>query len=493
MPESVNVYKKAASHSAIYGLSDILRKVVGFLMLPIYTHYLTPEEYGVVELMVVAISVMEVFLGMRMGQAIFRYYYLAKDSAEKKAVMSTAFLMTFVASVLGFIVLFMNAEIASKLLLGNTQYASLMAIFAIVLVTQALEEYGLIYVRVHQRPILFLGLSVVKLIIQLSLNIYFIVILELSVAGVIYSACISTAVMAVFSTAYTYHYSGIRFSIPLLKKLIMFSYPLWIAAVGSLYVGAADKYFLRVLSSLEDVGIYALAAKFGILIMVFVWSPFSKIWQSLRYEIYEMPEPNRAYKKIFISLMVLLSFIGLGISLFSGDVIRLMADEAFWPSGEAVPVLAMAAIVMSLTYFNNFGILLKEKTSIIAFGTYLNAFTITIAFLVLIPSLGVLGAAFSILIGSVVQLFWIEWRSKKLYDMQLPWRRAILLSIVWLSCYALSIFVPEALVLSILMKIAIVALFVSLVFLLPILEKEEKQQISGYMRWVGGKFINKVT
>ncbi|VAW80323.1 hypothetical protein MNBD_GAMMA12-2378 [hydrothermal vent metagenome] len=482
MSNTNKLYKKAINHTAIYGVSDIIRKIVGFLMLPIYTRYLTPEDYGVVQLMMMAIFIFEAFLGMRMGQAIFRYYFMAEDPKEKKTVMTTAYLMTFGASILACIILIANAGNATQLLIGDTRYEDLLKIFAIMLVTQALEEYGLIYVRVHQRAILFFVLSIVKLVLSLSLNIYFIVYRDLSVEGVIYSAGITSGVMALFSTFYTFYYSGMNFSKPLLKKLLLFSYPLWIAGIGGLYAATSVNYFLRIFSGLDQVGIYALAIKFASLILVLVWTPFTRIWHSLKYEIYEMPDSNQMYQNIFISLALVMSFIGLGLSLFSGTLIQLMADSSFWAAGDIIPILVLAKIAQSFTGFNNFGILLKEKTGIIAIGAYISAIVTTISFFVLIPLAGLLGAAFSILLGVVVQLLWIEWRSNKLYDMQLPWFRLVILNATWIICYLISLLLPEALLISVPGKLLILVSFVLLLFILPILKKKEKEQMLIYAK-----------
>ena len=191
MTTANNPYKKAISHTVIYGVSDVLRKIVGFVMLPIYTHHLTPEDYGAAEMMLMVVSLMAVFLAMRMGQAIFRYYCTAKDDEEKKAVMSSTFFMTLCTSTIAFLILRANASHVTEIFLGDLRYADLMAIIALLLVLQAIEEIGLIYVRAQQRAVLALGLSVTKMVVSLSLNIYFIVFLKLTVAGIIYSRCCS--------------------------------------------------------------------------------------------------------------------------------------------------------------------------------------------------------------------------------------------------------------------------------------------------------------
>ncbi|MDH5229693.1 MAG: oligosaccharide flippase family protein [Gammaproteobacteria bacterium] len=487
-----NIYKKAINHTVLYGASGILRKIVGFLMLPIYTRYLTPEHYGVAELIMMVVVLVEVFLAMRMGQAIFRFYCLAEDDNEKRSVMSTAFFVTIVTSTIACICLALNADHATAFFLGDTKYADLLQLGAILLITQALEEYGFIYIRVHQRALLFFILSVIKLCISVSLNIYFIVFLDLSVNGIIYSACIASGTMAVFATGYCLYYSGFRFSMQQLKQLFLFSYPLWLAAGGAFYSESSVKYFLRVFSSLEDVGIFALAAQFASLLFVLVWSPFVTTWQGMRYEIYEMPNAKEVYRKIFLAVALLLSVAGLGLSLFSDTVIRLMADEAFWDAGKVVPIMTLAIILRYIAQFNNFGFLLKKKTGMLAKAAYLNAVIITIGFVVFIPVIGLYGAAVALIFGSLAQLTWIEIRSKSLYYMELPWFRFFVMTISWVACYCLSYLLPEQLLIGIIGRLAIVLLFLILVFVLPILSKEEKQQILVYAKKAYNKISKKL-
>ncbi len=471
----------------IYGASDVIRKIVGFLMLPIYTQYLTPTDYGVVQMMMMTIIMVEVLFGMHMGQAVFRYCYMATSIEEKKSVVSTAFLMLLFTSSLSCIILATNSDAAAEMIMGTSQYGELMQVFSILLIAQAIDSYGLVYIRVQQRVVLYFVLSIIKLIVSFSLNIYFLIFLELSVEGVIYSACITTSLMAVFSVAYILYHVGISFSKKLLKELVMFSWPLWVSAIGGVYSEVIGKYFLRLFSGLGDVGLYALAAQFSTLILVLILRPFANIWDSLRYEVYKMPDPISVYQNIFMILFFVLIFSGLGLSLFSATVITLIADNSFWPAGGVVPILVLSSIIFTLAYFNNLGILLKKKTSIIAIGTYLFAITITIGFIILIPKFGLHGVAISLLLGSLVKLVWIERKSKALYDMKLPWPRALMVGGIGVGGYLISLLLPDTLLFSIVGKLLILMCFVSLVFLLPIFNKEEKNKIKFYLNEATGK------
>lgn len=69
---------KTVKHSAIYAVGTILRRITGLVMLPIYTRYLTPADYGVVELLTMAIELAGILVGLRISQAMFRYYIWLK-------------------------------------------------------------------------------------------------------------------------------------------------------------------------------------------------------------------------------------------------------------------------------------------------------------------------------------------------------------------------------------------------------------------------------
>ena len=86
--------------------------------------------------------------------------------------------------------------------------------------------------RAQQKPWLFVGFSLMKLVLQLSLNIYFVVIMQLRVEGVIYSALISGGVMSAIMLGYTFSHIGMRFARAKAGKLVNFSLPLMMAIVA---------------------------------------------------------------------------------------------------------------------------------------------------------------------------------------------------------------------------------------------------------------------
>ncbi|HON63133.1 MAG TPA: oligosaccharide flippase family protein, partial [Deltaproteobacteria bacterium] len=203
---------KTISHTGIYTLGNIMRQMVSFIMLPIYTRCLTPADYGVIELLSMIIDFFAIFLGLRIGEAIFRFYTQYEDKREKDEVISTALIMVGLLNMAGIMLIIIGAGPLSKIVFGSGEYVRYVVLFAFTLLFQSFIEIPMLFIRAQQKPWLFVGFSLMKLVLQLSLNIYFVVIMQLRVEGVIYSALISGGVMSAIMLGYTFSHIGMRFA-----------------------------------------------------------------------------------------------------------------------------------------------------------------------------------------------------------------------------------------------------------------------------------------
>ena len=469
--------KKAVSHAGIYALGNILRNGVSIIMLPIYTRYLTPADYGTIELLSMLIDFVSIILGMRLGEAIFRFYCNAVTDNDRKSVISTSLLLSVLLNGVGMAMVLLFSEPVAQLLFGDAKLTRYVELFSLTLLLQAFIEVPLIYIRAQQRPWLFVGFSLFKLVLQLGLNIYLVVVKGMHVEGVIYSALISGGIMAFLLLTYTLITAGIRFSYQMSTQLVQFSVPLMLASVGSFYLTFGDRYFLRLFGDLADVGIYALGYKFGFILIVLMWDPFEKIWATQRYEVYKRPDAKKIFQRTFVFMSILLLSAALGISLFVKDLLKIMSDPAFHQAHAIVPIILAAYVIQAWTNYCYFGLLLNRKTIQITYGSAVAVAVITVAYLTLIPLFGVYGAAWATVIGFVARFYWISWKSRLEYDMQLPWGKVSLLASLATGIYGLSWLVPEPLVPSIILRIMLFLLFFVVFMKLPILSLGEKSLV----------------
>ena len=468
---------KTISHTGIYTLGNIMRQMVSFIMLPIYTRCLTPADYGVIELLSMIIDFFAIFLGLRIGEAIFRFYTQYEDKREKDEVISTALIMVGLLNMAGIMLIIIGAGPLSKIVFGSGEYVRYVVLFAFTLLFQSFIEIPMLFIRAQQKPWLFVGFSLMKLVLQLSLNIYFVVIMQLRVEGVIYSALISGGVMSLVMLGYTFSHIGMRFARAKAGKLVNFSLPLMMASLLSFYLVFGDRYFLRVFASLDDVGIYSLGYKFGFLLMFFTWQPFANIWDTQKYEVYRQDNARQAYQKIFFVISFAMILFSLGVSVFIKDLLRIMSDPAFVSAYKVVPVILAAYMVQGWTSFCNLGILLKGKTLYITKATGISVAVMTVGYLGLIPLFGAMGAAWATLIGFLARFFLVNRWASGLYDMRLSWNGTLRCALLALATFFLSLFAPANLVYSIGYHALLMVAFIILIFALPIIGRQERQWV----------------
>ena len=453
-------------------------------MLPIYTRYLTPEDYGVLELLTMAIEIVGILIGLRISQAMFRFYILAETQAEKQIIISTVYFTVLMTSFAGSLFLYFASEGLSQLIFGNLQYIYEFQLFAFTLIANAISAVGLSYIRARRMPILFVSIGVATLLLQVIMNIIFVVVLEMHVTGVVLSALISGAIVAVSLSVYILLNVGIGYSRAVAVKVISFVAPLILASIGAFYVSYADKYFLRLFGSLTEVGLYALAARVSSILGTINLS-FNMSWMADRFEVVKKENARQIYQQVFRFMSAILVLTGVGLAIFANDFFRIMTDPAFYSAGNLVPILVLAVITQSYTTFCNFGIMLEKKTKYIAEASWYKAIVSTIGYIILIPYIGLYGAAITLVISNIFELFLINKRASRLYDMELMWAPVGIMMALGLVFVSATYAFPSGELNYFCIRLVLFSSFVGMVYFLPIWQDEDKN----IMRAVASKVM----
>ena len=465
---------KTAKHSAIYAIGTVISRITGLVMLPIYTRYLTPADYGAVELLTMALELAGILVGLRISQAMFRFYIMTEEAAQKKIVVSTVLFTVLASSGIGAIVLFFAAEPLTQLIFGNTEYLHEFQLFAFTIITNAVSAVGLSYIRARQKPALFVSIGVVTLALQVVLNIYFVVMQELHVTGVVYSALISGAIVSSSLCLYMLSKAGVHYSVPLAKRLIKYISPLILASLGAFYVSYADKYFLRLFGSLTDVGIYVLAARISSILST-VFQSFNMSWAADRFEIVKKENAPEIFSQVFRFLSGILILAGAAIAIFANDFFYIMTDPMFYTAGDIVPIMVLAVMARIYSIFCNFGILLEERTSYIAQSSWLKVIVATAGYLALIPYLGIFGAASVLLLSNLVELYWVNKNSTRLYDMGLDWNSVSIMLLAAVIGAGICAMLPVGELLYFYFRLVVFILLAVSIYFLPVWKPEDRR------------------
>jgi O-antigen/teichoic acid export membrane protein len=304
-------------------------------------------------------------------------------------------------------------------------------LLSFTLLLQAPVEICMTYIRAQQRPWVFISFSTAKLVLQLSLNIYFVVLKTMHVEGVIYSALLSSAFMSSALLVYTLRDTGLRGSWKKLNEILHFSLPLMLTGLISFYLTFGDRYFIRIFVGLDSVGIYTLGYKFGFIFLLLTSTPFFNIWDSQKYVVLRENNAREIYQRVFLSFSLFLILVALGFAVYAKDVLKFMAAPAFHSAYSVVPLVLAAYLMNAWTRYANLGILIHKKTMEITYGTLIAAAVITPGYLFLIPKYGIEGAALATLFAFTSRCMWVSWRASRLYKMKLPWPRVSAMMLVY--------------------------------------------------------------
>lgn len=406
-------------HSTIYAIGNISRQLIGFVMLPVYTRYLTPADYGVIGLLTFSVSLLEGVFGARLGQAMPKFYFEQEEQRQRNAIISTALMVTGGISAIVTAAVFFVRNPASEVLFGTSSYGNVLGLFAVLLLTNALESQSVVYLQILRKPMLFVSISLMRLGVQLFLNILYVVHLKLGVYGIAYSSVTSGVLFAIALSVYTFFRTGVRFDVKMAKQMIIFSWPLWLAGIAALYISSSGRYYIRIFSSLTDVGLYELAAKFGAMLTLLVSQPFSRFWETERFNHYKKANSADIFRSVFQVYGTLLALTVLGISLFAEPVIRVMAGPEFHAAYLAVPFLTVSALMRCLTDYCNFSFLVTGQTRWISRNHYITAAAVTVFCLALTPTWGFVGAAAGLMLAETFQFLLIERTARRYFDMQI--------------------------------------------------------------------------
>lgn len=405
-----------ASHTATYAIGNIARRVVGFAMLPIYTRFLTPADYGVVGLLAFALALFEPLFGARLGWAIPKFYFDAQDSRGRRAVIWSALGVTGAASVVSVVLLILLRGVGAQILFGNRKYALALGVFAITLLSQPIEQTGMGYLRLRGKSRVFLLFSMAKLVLQLGLNLLLVVYWQQGVLGVVLSAVISSVVLGIGSTIYVSLHEAPAFDWQVTRRMLQFCWPLWLSGLAGLYIGSSGAMFLRVFATLGDVGRLELAIKFASVVSILVWSPFAQHWEPMSYQYYKEEGGRRKFQVAFITISALMFAGGMGISIFSAPVITLMATKPFYAAAAVVPVITLGFVLNSLRQFFNFSFFVTENTKVHSLCQYGTAGVITVSYVLLVPRFGLMGAALAQTVAFAINFIFVRLLSRRYYD-----------------------------------------------------------------------------
>lgn len=379
-------------HTVVYGLGSALTAAGGFLLIPIYTHALSPDQYGVLELLnrIIDVVILLSFLGTR--QAFMRFYFDSEDSKSRQAVTGT----TLVFSVLMCLVLEL---ILIPLLLIAPQGDAvdrfhLLVMFAAGWIPmEVVILLGMAVLQVKLRSTAYVAVSFSRLVAFIALIYFMLYVMEQGIVGVVLAQLIISGVIGCGFLWMIWRGTRFRVDKDVLKSLLAFGLPYLPAGVFMYVISNSDRYALGYFGSLGDVGIFALAYKLGSVAVALFMVPFQKVWSPFIFSVCRDEDGPKRIGRAFVVFTAITAYLALGISVLTPYVLPWIADAAYQSVELVVPIVCFGTVFYGMACLIDAGVLIEKKTHVkpLIFGS---AAALGVIFqLLLTPPFGIIGAA----------------------------------------------------------------------------------------------------
>ena len=387
--------KRLGKDSLIYGIGTVSRSLIGFILIPLYTRYLTTEEYGILALALVALASLIILFELGMSKALFRFYFEAENENDRNTVIGTCLLVLLIFGIPLLILLFVFAPTGSRLALSSTQYSTFWILVSASAFIEALITLPYAVLRAKMRSRTYTVFFVLNLILLVSLTSLFLVGLGGGINGILAARLLSSAVILLCFVPLLLRTTRFAPARTLVRDLLLYGLPfvpLGLIGWGLRYI---NRYFLEHFTSLETIGIYSLGGQVGMAMIILVVSPFQLVWAPYKFIIAKGPRAQEKFSLFFTYFFFLTAFIGLGLSALAPEIVRIMSTPPYYQAGTIVPWIVLAYILYGLSFNLNIGIDLKKKTYLLPLITGCGLLIGVICNYLLIPSYGMLGAAWA--------------------------------------------------------------------------------------------------
>lgn len=413
----------------------LLSKAVGFLMIPVYTHYLSTADYGRLELLDLTATLIAMLTGMGIGTAAMRYYYDSDDPPRARTAISTAFIGSSLIVAVGASLLIAGSWPLAASLLDEGSLYPYVILSAVSLFLDSSCAVAQSFMRIQGRSGLLASISLLRLVIGLSLNILFVVVFQFGVVGVLLGGVGGAAVAFAIQATWLVGQVGLRFDAAVFGKLWRYGFPLVPSAFATFVVAYVDRFLLRNFGTLDDVGVYSLAYKFGFLVQFLFIGPFHTVWDPRVFDVAKRANAPAVFARILTYWCAALLWGALGLSLGAYELIPHISPEPYWPARTYVVLIAAAYALNGLRTYAALGLLVTDRTHVL--GTAMGALSVPwiLVYALLIWKLNALGGALGTFASYGGNCVVIVFLAQRAYRLPIEWRRLLLIAALAVAVY----------------------------------------------------------
>lgn len=410
-----NKYKNLVKDTIIFAIGNIGSKLILFFLVPLYTAYMTQEQYGTSDLIFTIAQLILPFVSIVIYDALIRFG-LSKDERPEDVLLAS-YIVLGIGTVLTIVI--------TPLFGLYRPIAHWKWQLSVYIIFSAFNSSNMNYLKVKGKNVWYTVIGLIHTALMASLNIILLAVYHLGIKGYLMANIISMVVSVILSTLIARMPADLkkaRFRKDLLMEMTKYSAPLILNNISWWVVHSSDKVMVEMMLDAAALGLYTVSAKIPALINVLI-NIFSQAWGISSVREFE----NSNDTKFYASVLETYAFFCFGASIMlitiTKPFMRIYVADSFYESWRYVPILLASAAFASVAYYYGslYGVLKKSGRNMAT--TLLAAVVNIVVNYVGIKFVGIYGAAIGTLVAYIVMAFVRMVDVGRFINIQINWTR----------------------------------------------------------------------
>ncbi|OHR74229.1 hypothetical protein HMPREF3291_04390 [Bacillus sp. HMSC76G11] len=412
----------------IYTIGNLLSKIIGFLMLPVYTNYLTTSQFGRFDLLVTAVTLMLPIVTLQISDAAYRFLVDEEDDREKEKVITNAFYGLLINVVVGFLVVMLILMFTYQITYTRSEFI----LFFLLAFSNLLFVFLQQVIRGLKSNKEFAMSGIINALLLALLNILFLVFLDLEYIGLLLANILAyfLAVAYIFIKINIFKYIKLKlFNAGMYRILILYSIPLIPNLISWWAINFSDRMLISYYLGVDQNGIYAIANRFST-ILFFMTTVFNLAWQESAILSFKDRDKDNYYTEIFgkylrflfSTILILISGIGIAVPL--------ILNESYQEAQFIIPFLFYGVVFSAFSSFYGTAFQSSKNTKEAVISSLASGIINIGLNIVLLPKMGVIAAGISTLIAFLCMWLVRVYQTKKYFNININMRDFLSLTII---------------------------------------------------------------
>lgn len=411
-------YSRLGKNTLLVFIGNAGAKLIGLLMLPFYTRWLSVEDYGTTDIITVYVTFLTGIVTCSIAEAIF-IFPKGQERAEQEKYFSSGVAFLGISFSITALLFYLIETICANYNIQNSFFENTWLIYG-MLVSMVLQQFAQQFTRSIDKMLVYSVTGIVLTGFTALLAFWLIPLWGVTgyVLSIIGANLLATVYSALFSKGYTY-FSIHAISVFSCKSMLRYSIPLIPNGIMWWLVNAFNRPLMETYLGMHAIGIFAVSSKFpGILSMIF--TVFVSSWQISVLEEFGKKGYEIFFNRIFRLVVVGLLFVFLVITLSSKLLVSIFAAEEFSEAWRYIPILTLGAVFSCISGFAGSNFSATRESKFFFYSSVWGAATAILLNFILIPRLDIWGVSLSVLLSFAVMAvsrIWYGWKYVHITDL----------------------------------------------------------------------------